>query len=416
MFRSIYAWLGAFGALPADSAEVRLRKLILSAGSFATSFALAGLIGPLYLAFGETAAGLVYVGYGLFVLAMILLFGYVHKRDRLCALLLGMTALPAQLLAALLLGGFFNSHGVMLWGLFFPVMGSLVFFNRRQAALWFLAYAANISLSLFLEPWLRPANHLPPLIARVLSALNLLITALFALAMLYYFVSQRDMAFALLRREQDKAEGLLLNILPPEIADLLKNEQRVIADHFDSASILFADVVDFTPLSAAVSPIELVDILNDVFSSFDALAESHGLEKIKTIGDCYMVAAGVPRPQADHAERLVRMALAMRDEVGRRTFHGRRLEFRIGVNSGPVVAGVIGRKKFIYDLWGDAVNTASRMESHGLGGVIQITRATYELIRERFECAPRGWLTIKGKGEVEIWHVLAERPAHGGAP
>jgi adenylate cyclase len=153
-----------------------------------------------------------------------------------------------------------------------------------------------------------------------------------------------------------------------------------------------------------------VGLLNEVFSYFDTLVEQHGLEKIKTIGDCYMVAAGVPRPRADHAQALAQLALDIRDYVSKREFRGQRLAFRIGLNSGPVVAGVIGRNKFIYDLWGDAVNTASRMESHGVGGVIQVAEATYELIKCDFVCEPHGVVNVKGKGEMNVWYVLERKP------
>jgi guanylate cyclase len=211
--------------------------------------------------------------------------------------------------------------------------------------------------------------------------------------------------------EQAKAENLLLNILPQSIADRLKAEPRTIADHFSSASILFADVVDFTPLSERLPPAEVVGLLDHLFSHFDELAENYGLEKIKTIGDCYMVAAGVPSPRPDHARALALMALdmqrAMRSvdaEVGQLG-----LELRVGINSGPVVAGVIGRKRFLYDLWGDAVNTASRMESHGTSGRIQITRATKDLLEDEFVCEPRGTIPIKGKGEIEVWYLVGRR-------
>ena len=170
-------------------------------------------------------------------------------------------------------------------------------------------------------------------------------------------------------------------------------------------------MVDFTPMAERLPPTEVVGILDHLFSHFDALAERYGLEKIKTIGDCYMVAAGVPTPRPDHARALALMALdmldAMRtsDEVGHLG-----LEIRAGINSGPVVAGVIGRKRFLYDLWGDAVNTASRMETHGTPGRIQITRATYELLGDEFECVPRGPIAIKGKGEMEVWYLVGHRP------
>jgi guanylate cyclase len=224
------------------------------------------------------------------------------------------------------------------------------------------------------------------------------------------FARQRRDALAALRDEQARAENLLLNILPRSIADRLKAETRTIADQFSSASILFADVVDFTPLAERLPAAQVVELLDHLFSHFDGLAERYGLEKIKTIGDCYMVAAGVPSPRPDHAQALASMALDMQaavrsvDEVGHLG-----LELRIGINSGPVVAGVIGRKRFLYDLWGDAVNTASRMESHGTSGRIQITRATKELLEDEFICEPRGTIALKGKGEMEAWYLVGRR-------
>jgi adenylate cyclase len=198
--------------------------------------------------------------------------------------------------------------------------------------------------------------------------------------------------------------------LPQSIAEKLKAETRTIADQFSSASILFADVVDFTPLSERLPPTQVVALLDHLFSHFDGLADRYGLEKIKTIGDCYMVAAGVPSPRPDHAQALALMALEMQaamrsvDEVAHLG-----LELRVGINSGPVVAGVIGRKRFLYDLWGDAVNTASRMESHGTSGRIQITRTTKELLEDEFVCEPRGTIPVKGKGEVEVWYLVGRR-------
>ncbi len=228
--------------------------------------------------------------------------------------------------------------------------------------------------------------------------------------LLAVFAGQRREALAALRDEQARAESLLLNILPQSIADRLKADTRRIADQFSSASILFADVVDFTPLAERLPPAEVVGVLDHLFSHFDVLAERHGLEKIKTIGDCYMAAAGVPSPRPDHARALALMALDMQaamrsvEEVGHLG-----LELRIGINSGPVVAGVIGRKRFLYDLWGDAVNTASRMESHGTSGRIQITRATMELLEDEFVCEPRGTIPVKGKGETEAWYLVGRR-------
>jgi class 3 adenylate cyclase len=245
-----------------------------------------------------------------------------------------------------------------------------------------------------------------------LNIANVLITAsalLLAASMMLYGTSLADRAEAQLAVEHEKSEDLLHNILPEVIAERLKESRGTIADQNEGASILFADVVNFTPMSAEMSATELVDLLNEVFSDFDDLTEKYGLEKIKTIGDCYMVASGVPEPRADHAQVITHMALDMQERVENHDYHGHKLAFRIGINSGPVVAGVIGRKKFIYDLWGDTVNTASRMESNGKGGCIQITETTYNLIKEDFLCEPQGTIHVKGKGEMAVWHVQKEK-------
>jgi guanylate cyclase len=214
---------------------------------------------------------------------------------------------------------------------------------------------------------------------------------------------------AALRVEQDRSEALIDNVLPTAIAERLKSSSGLIADHVDSASVLFADIVGYTPLAQRMSPADVVGTLDHLFSVFDELVERHGLEKIKTIGDCYMAAAGVPDPCADHAQRAALLALDMRAAMDGAANGADPLELRIGINSGPVTAGVIGRKRFLYDLWGDAVNTASRMESNGTPGRIQITRATYELVKDAFVCEERGTIPVKGKGEMETWYLLAAR-------
>jgi urea ABC transporter urea binding protein len=218
-------------------------------------------------------------------------------------------------------------------------------------------------------------------------------------------ISDRKKAEEALRLEQEKSERLLRNILPEEIVNQLKQNQDAIAQQFNEVTILFADIVGFTPLSARLKPIELVNLLNQIFSTFDELAQQLGLEKIKTIGDAYMVAAGLPTPRIDHAEAIADMALAMQAAVERfQSEQGETIQIRIGINTGVVVAGVIGKKKFIYDLWGDAVNVASRMESSGYPGSIQVTTATYERVKDKFIFEKRGTLQIKGKGEmVTYW-------------
>ncbi|MEA5467941.1 adenylate/guanylate cyclase domain-containing protein [Spirulina sp. 06S082] len=219
-----------------------------------------------------------------------------------------------------------------------------------------------------------------------------------------------------LRIEQEKSERLLLNILPAPIAERLKQNQGSLAEQFNEVSILFADIVGFTPLSTRLSPIELVNLLNHIFSAFDELVDRLGLEKIKTIGDAYMVAGGLPIPRTDHAEAIAEMALLMQEairEFGQQQAKtlqpGDKIQIRIGINSGVVVAGVIGTKKFIYDLWGDAVNIASRMESSGQPNGIQITESTYVRIKDKFMCEPRGIIKIKGKGEMMTYWLKGKR-------
>ena len=206
-----------------------------------------------------------------------------------------------------------------------------------------------------------------------------------------------------LEREQQKSEQLLLNVLPPSIATLLKDNDRIIAKHHKEASIMFADIADFTLLSATLPPGEVVEMLNGVFTTFDQLTEKQGLEKIKTIGDSYMVAAGVPEARPDHAEVLAELALEMMAAVSTQTFNGQRLVLRIGINSGPVVAGVIGTRKFSYDLWGDTVNTASRIEQYGISGEIQVSDTTREKIEHRFHIEEREPIEMKGKGLMQVY-------------
>jgi adenylate cyclase len=210
--------------------------------------------------------------------------------------------------------------------------------------------------------------------------------------------------------EKRKSERLLFSILPQKIAKRLTQNRSTIAQEYPIASILFADIVNFTPLSERLTPTELISLLNDLFSEFDQLVDHYGLEKIKTIGDCYMVAAGVPVPRRDHADSIAELALDMVRYINHfaQQYHYP-INLRIGIHSGSVVAGVIGRQKFMYDLWGDTVNTASRMESHGEVGKIQISQETYKLLSDQFLCESQGAIAIKGKGEMETWHLIAKR-------
>ncbi|KAF3890861.1 MULTISPECIES: adenylate/guanylate cyclase domain-containing protein [Nostocales] len=218
------------------------------------------------------------------------------------------------------------------------------------------------------------------------------------------FHTRKDLEVA-----QEKSDKLLLNILPETIASKLKHQRTTIADHFHEVTVLFADIVGFTELSSHTSPTELVELLNEIFSKFDKLAEQHGVEKIKTIGDAYMAVAGLPIPRSDHALTMAKMALDMQRTI--QQFNQERdlsFRIRIGISTGPVVAGVIGLKKFTYDLWGDTVNTASRMESHGIADCIQVCEASYERLKDKFLLEKRGLISVKGKGKMMTYLLKAE--------
>ncbi|HEY9653012.1 MAG TPA: adenylate/guanylate cyclase domain-containing protein [Coleofasciculaceae cyanobacterium] len=226
------------------------------------------------------------------------------------------------------------------------------------------------------------------------------------------FSARRELeaAYQTLALERERSERLLLNILPKAIAERLKNEKSIIADQFAEATVLFADIVGFTQLSSKISAAELVVLLNCMFSMFDQLTEQHGAEKIKTIGDAYMVAAGLPTHRSDHAQAIANLALDMQKAIAEfNAEQNQSFSIRIGINTGPVVAGVIGLKRFIYDLWGDTVNVASRMESHGLAGGIQVSETTYQCLKEQYLFEKRGIIQVKGRGEMTTYFLIGKQ-------
>jgi guanylate cyclase len=389
------ALLSRIGTDPEDDQEQRHRKSLL--------VLLAVLIlpvsvvwGSVYLAFGSPVGIVPFIYFAISIGSLVL-----FTRARNFQLLLVTQLLDILLTTTagqMLVGGFLPSGGVGLWGILAP-LGALVFLEVRQAVRWFVAFVLVFLLTGIAGEVLFTDADLPVWFTSMMLALNVIGTGAVAFTLLASFANQRNAALR-------QSEVLLMNILPNSIAERLKAASNTIADHFDSASILFADVVDFTPLAQRLPPAEVVGILDKLFSNFDALVERHGLEKIKTIGDCYMAAAGVPNPRPDHARKAALLALDMRDAVATSAVAGQSgLELRIGINSGPVVAGVIGTKRFLYDLWGDAVNTASRMESQSTPGEIQITRATYDLLKDEFVCRRRGTILVKGKGQMETWYL-----------
>ncbi|MBW4679128.1 MAG: adenylate/guanylate cyclase domain-containing protein [Microcoleus vaginatus WJT46-NPBG5] len=307
---------------------------------------------------------------------------------------------------------------ILVWPLMFFGQATLMPVHWRLhliSQLGVLVYCAGTTAALNLQvkmpaPWMTPA---------VLYLYMFWICFICVLSVYLYERVQRaefnarqelELAYEKLKAEQERSERLLLNVLPESIAIRLKQDHQTIAESFTDVTVLFADIVGFTELSSQISPPELVELLNQIFSAFDQLAEDHGLEKIKTIGDAYMVVAGLPLPRKDHAQAIANMALDMQRELAKfNTRTGQSCRIRIGISTGPVVAGVIGIKKFIYDLWGDTVNMASRMESQGIAGCIQVTHSTYDCLKDRYQFEERGSIHVKGKGEMKTYFLIGKK-------
>jgi guanylate cyclase len=405
-FNRSYSALISIGVKADDSNETRLEKNLLVTSALMMS--TAGIIwGLIYWYFDETVAAVIPISYGFLSYLSAITFS-INRRYRFFRFSQILLSLLLPFFLSLALGGLVNSSAVVLWSFTCPI-GALLFAGRRQSFGWFAIYLALVALSGSLQIFMPPSNNLPPAVIISFFVLNISGVSLVAFVLMQHFVNQKNTALDLLHIEQDKSERLLLNVLPREVANRLKNEGHTIAEQFDAVSILFADMVGFTSLSARMAPQEMVDLLNEVFSSFDGLVKRYDLEKIRTIGDNYMVASGVPRPRPDHAQALAGLALDMRAYLEQAQAAGKPVQFRIGINSGPVIGGVIGQDKFHYDIWGDAVNVASRMESHGAAGKIQITRPTYDLLCQDFVCEPHGSIQVKGKGEMDTWFLVGKR-------
>ncbi len=411
MGMNLIALVERIGVSPEDGPDTRLQKSLLVSGSL--MFLMAGFLwGLLYIALDEPYPGLIPLLYAMFSAVSVIHFAITLRYQffRFTQIFL-ILILPFFLQIAL--GGFINSSAVVLWALVSP-LSALLFGQFGSANRWFAAYAGLVVVSGLIQPYVRLDNNLSDGTIFGFFVMNVVGVSALVFIQFRYFTSLKNRAYAMLDEEQARTEKLLLNVLPKEIAPILKAGQgapgQTIAEHFDAVTVLFADVVGFTPLSVELAPRAMVELLNEVFSYFDVLVEKYDLEKIRTIGDNYMVVAGAPRRRPDHAQAIARLALGMLGftEVCENP-SARRLQFRIGINSGPAVAGVIGHTKFHYDLWGDAVNTASRMESHGEPGKIQIAPPAWELLKDEFICQPRGMLEIKGKGEMETWFLEGER-------
>jgi adenylate cyclase len=329
------------------------------------------------------------------------------------------------------IGSYVSSSGVMLWALLAPV-GVMIFEGPRQSMPWFFAYIVMTGISGFFDYYLGEGTQqgVNMQTISIFFALNFAAMSTIVYLLISYFVRERDKLqgrvdeqHRQLKLEQEKSERLLLNILPGPIAERLKEQHTTIADGFADVTVMFADIINFTRLSEEMPPKFMVTMLNEVFSHFDMLAEKHRLEKIKTIGDAYMVAGGLDMhhrydasntPHREYSHAICNLALDMRDYMT--TLAGTRmsrLQIHVGVGTGPVVAGVIGMKKFIYDLWGDTVNIASRVTSEATAGTILVDAVTYRRVRDDYEFEGPQTLNVKGKGEIPAYRLIGRKP---GAP
>jgi adenylate cyclase len=326
------------------------------------------------------------------------------------------------------IGSYVSSSGVMLWALLAPV-GVMIFQGPRESMPWFFAYIVMTGVSGFFDYYLGEGSQqgVNMQTISVFFALNFAAMSTIVYLLISYFVRQRDklQEYAdernrLLAKEQEKSERLLLNILPGPIAERLKEQHVTIADGFADVTVMFADIINFTRLSEEMPPKFMVTMLNEVFSHFDGLAEKHGLEKIKTIGDAYMVAGGLDvhhrndhasQPERDYSAAMCDLALDMCEYMN--TLSGvrrARLQIHVGIGTGPVVAGVIGIKKFIYDLWGDTVNIASRVTAEAGAGTILVDAVTWRRVREAFDFEGVQTLNVKGKGEMQAYRLIGRKP------
>lgn len=305
------------------------------------------------------------------------------------------------------IGGYAASSGVAIWAILSPV-GALMILGTRQSTPWFLLFVGLAFVSWVMNPYFASnALPIPTDVKNAFFLMNITGTAAILYGVLRYFQAQKERVMASLAVEQSRSDKLLLNILPFAVAERLKKNDMRIADHYESVTVMFADLVNFTQISEKMQPIQLLDLLSQVFSRFDILADKYEVEKIKTIGDAYMVISGAPVTCVNHAHRIAQMAVEMHTvlkDVALQT--GIELNMRIGINTGPVVAGVIGNSKFSYDLWGDTVNMASRMEDTCPHNAIQVTEATQKILNGLYTFKNRPNVEVKGKGIVETYLLI----------
>jgi guanylate cyclase len=376
-------------------------------------FAFAALIWTcVYYYFGAKISAVIPGCYALISFLSFLIFRWYKNFNVFRTIQLALILLLPTLLH-LSLGNFVSSSAVILWAALCP-LGALAFHNTRAASYWLLLFVVCVILVFILEDkFIVNESRLPQELVVILFVLNISCSSSLIFFMLRYFVNQNELVKEKLKLEQEKSEKLLLNILPSAVAQRLKNGETIIADEYDKAVILFADIVNFTNTSQHIAPATLVENLNKIFTHFDKLVDKYDLEKIKTIGDAYMVASGLDKINGDHLKNMADLALSMMSDIKNFTLDGAtKCDVRIGIHIGSVTAGVIGFKKFTYDVWGDAVNTASRMESSGEVGMIQVSEEFYNYIKDDYEFMNRGSIEIKGKGLMNLYFLIKKKSSN----
>lgn len=388
-----------------DDRVMATRSLVVGA----VLYGLLGLIwGSIYLSLGLTIPAMIpysYVGFAVVVLVFYRLTGWFEFSRT--AILLAWLVLP--LILQFTLGGFGSGSAVVLWSLAAPI-GSL-FMAPRESVLWAGGYIAVLVLAWVAEPLLVSPESLTPGVIRVFFALNLTGVGVAGVLIVRDFLHRLQTARGELQEEKARSDALLLNVLPESIAERLKSGEETIADRHDEVTIVFADIVGFTPMAGGRTAEEIVDLLDGLVAEFDRLVDAHKLEKIRTAGDGYMAVAGAPEPSSDHVARAADLALDMLETAHRYdNTDGDRVELRVGIDCGRVIAGVIGLKKFTYDVWGDPVNTASRMESHGIPGKIQVTDRVHDWLQGSHRFEERGLIDVKGKGQMRTFFLVGRQP------
>jgi adenylate cyclase len=414
-----YARLQNAGIEPGDSEELRLNKALLMLATGLVSVAtmvwvtLYSILGPQFSATIPFAFQILLAGNMLF---------YIKSRNfeffRVSQLGL---FLFLPFVAQWSSGNVISTSGVLLWALLAPV-GAILCIGVRQSVGWFIAWVTLTTVSgaadfYLADTLIAPKSTVPVRTAIFFFSLNFIsISTIIYMLLRLSIVEKRKIMASLekahqqVRIEQERSEKLLLNILPSPVAERLKNSDKTIADGFADVTVMFADIVNFTQVAANMSPSQVFAMLNRIFSAFDELAEKYGLEKIKTIGDAYMVAGGLNEDIDDYAAAIADMAIAMRDLL-RRDFsvNASHLEVRIGIGTGPIIAGVLGKKKFIYDLWGDTVNIASRITSEGVPGMIQCDTTTYHRLATTFDFHEPQTIYLKGKGDMTVYRLIGRK-------